>query len=310
MLIKSLALTTALLMFSSVSSAAVLDGEDSLNSVSMSAGKFKDWSSSFFSVASVSNMRPGKSTKEPRSVDTYDYLSLNYRIDSSVMASLRLPFVFNSAGVDEYGDKVTSNFAMHDIHFVYSNFDLGYIGDVDLAGKAKVYLPTGQASQARKTISRLRLEGYADYVFARSWMIAYVAKPDIYWQSQTATLDSTMPQFEDTGIYKSDPRRTTQQFGLEHYIQLQWDINPMFSLSTKTGFDEGWYHSSAVEELEGDHTTSFRLGLNLWIRPVRGLSFSLGISNDTRLNSFNGKDIAFVEPFNTQYSLMTNAYLF
>jgi hypothetical protein len=234
---------------------------------------------------------------------------VNYKLNGNEKVSMRLPFNFNTAGQNQYGDTVTSDFAMSDLHFVYSNYDLGYVGDVDLSGNVKLYLPTSKYAQNSGMITKVRAEGYAEYQITRGWSVAYVAKPDIYWQSKTASLNEEIPQFDD-GSWVTDPRQTNKQFGLENYLQFQWEINQMFSVSTKTGLNESWYHTSHVEDLEGDHTTALRLGINLWIRPVRGFSFSLGMSNDTMLNSYRGEDIKFWQPFNTQYSLMTNAYLF
>ena len=305
---KALAVLIASTCVTTTSFAAVLDGDNAGLNNSLS-GKLNDWALTFFSIASQSNMKPGKTANSDRAVDSYNYISTNYKLDSRQKVALNLPFTFNTQGQNEYGDQETSNFALGDIHFVYSNYDLGYFGDIDLSGKAKVYLPTSKASQSQGLISKFRFEGYADYQISRQWSVAYVAKPDIYWQSQTANLNDTIPQFDD-GNYVTDPRQANKQFGLEHYLQVQYDINSVISFTTKTGFNESWYHYSAVEDVGGDHTTALRLGLSMWIRPVRGLSFTLGVSNDTILNSYKGQDIAIWQPFNTQYSLMTNAYLF
>lgn len=305
----TLAVSFVFAMSSSISvQAAVLDGDDAV--VSASGGQFKDWTLSFFSIASVDNMRPGKSTSDARSISSYDYLSANYKLDYDQRVSVRLPFYLNTDGTNAYGDKVSSELAMADIHVVYSNYDLGYIGDVDLSGKVKLYLPTSRRSANSRQVTQVRLEGYADYAITRSILIAYVVKPDIYWQTQTVAINDTVPQYAD-GTYMRDPRATTQQYGLEHYIQLQWTINSIFSLASKTGIDEGWYHSSAAEDIDGSHVTRLRLGLDLWIRPVRGLSFTLGVSNETNLGyARNNDNIRFVEPENTQYSLMTNWAIF
>lgn len=309
MLKKILSLAVASTFLASPAFAAILDADDAALSTSIS-GRANDWSLTFFSIASVSNMKPGKEEKSNRSVDSYDYLSVNYKIDSVQKASMRLPWYFNTAGNNEYGDEVTSDFALADIHFVYSNYDLGYIGDVDLSGKVKAYLPTSKQSQNQGLITKIRFEGYADYQITRSLSVAYVAKPDIYWQSRTASLNDTIPMYDDGSFYVTDPRQTNKQFGLEHYLQFQYDINSMFSVTSKTGFNESWYHTSNVEELDGSHTTALRLGVDVWIRPMRGLSFTLGMSNDTMLNSYRGQDVKIWQPFNTQYSLMTNAYVF
>ncbi|QLY24138.1 hypothetical protein [Bdellovibrio sp. KM01] len=307
MLRKATGLLIASLLVSTSSFAAVLDGDDFVSATSVS-GRANDWSLTFFSIASQANMKPGKSTSEARSVDTYDYFSINYKLGADQKAALRLPFNYNTAGMDEYGEKQTSNFSMQDIHFVYSNYDLGYFGDIDLSGKVKAYLPSSKVSQENGLITKIRLEGYADYNFNRSWSVAYVAKPDIYWQSQTASINTSIPTFDD-GMYVTDPRQTNKQFGLEHYVQFQYYINSIFQITTKTGFVENWYHSSAVEGLDGDHTTALRLGASLWIKPARGFSFTLGVGNDSMLGSYKGEDTKIWQPFNTQYSLMTNIYV-
>lgn len=314
---KTLAVVLASFLVTSISSAAVLD-EDNVTVLSTStaaSGKLKDWSLTFFSIASVDNMKPNKTAKTGRSVESYDYLSINYKADFDSRYSLRLPFRNNTAGSNAYGDEVSSEVVLQDIHFVYSNYDLGYIGDVDLSGKVKVYLPTSSASQDQKMITKIRFEGYADYQIARKFSVAYVVKPDIYWQTQTVSVNSSVAMDED-GYYERDPISANKQFALEHYAQFQYDINSMFSLATKTGFKEDWDHGSAAnrntygDSIEPDHSTALRLGLDFWIRPVRGLSFTLGISNQTYLNSNRGEDVAIGRPENTKYSLMTNATLF
>ncbi|WP_413557488.1 hypothetical protein [Bdellovibrio sp. HCB209] len=306
-MLRKASLLIASLFVSTSAFAAVLDGEDFVSASSV-GGRANDWSLTFFSIASQQNMQNGKEATSTRSVDTYDYLSTNYKLGRDVKVAMNIPFTYNTAGQNNYGDTVTANFKLQDIHFVYTNYDLGYFGPIDLSGKVKVYLPTSKFSQNAGTITKIRLEGYADWQFTRRWSVAYVAKPDIYWQSQTANVNTEV-EYDDNGMFVRDPRGTNKQFGLEHYLQVQWELNEMFALSSKTGFDETWYHGSNVEGLESSHRTSLRLGLNLWIKPVRGVSFSLGVGNDTSLESYRGEDVKIWQPQNTQYTLMTNIYV-
>ncbi|WP_413581910.1 hypothetical protein [Bdellovibrio sp. HCB288] len=308
MLKKATGLLLAGLFVSTSAFAAVLDGDDFVSATSVS-GRTNDWSLTFFSVASQSNMKPGKTESGTRSVESYDYFGIRYKLNADERVALNLPFNYNTSGQNAYGDTVTSNFSLNDVHFVYSNYDLGYFGPIDYSGKVKLYLPTSKNSQNSGTITKLRLEGYADWQFAHSWSIAYVAKPDFYWQSQTASLNDQIG-YRDDGMFFSDPRRTNKQFGLEHYVQLEWSLNEVFQVSTSVGFDESWYHASTVEQLEANHTTTFRSRVGFWIKPARGFSFTLGMGNDTMLTSGSrGEDVQFWQPQNTQYSLMTNIYV-
>lgn len=311
MLKKILVLSLSFGCLISGAHAAIMDQEASV--MSLGDNKKTDLSVTFFSIASMANMKPGKSgpsNVSDRMLDSYDYLSLNYRINADEKASIRVPVLFSTAGVNEYGDQKPSKASLSDIHFVYSNYDLGYIGDVDFSGNAKLYLPTSPYSQAAKTIAKIRFEGFFSLKIGRFSDIEYVVKPDIYLQSQTAFFNADdIPQFDD-GTFMRDPRSTTKQFGLEHYLQLNLDINKYLSFLLKSGFNEDWYHSSAAEQLDGGHVTKARAGLGFEVRPMRGLNFTLGMQNDTILSSYRGNDIAFFQPENTQYTLMTNAFLF
>lgn len=281
-------------------------------SLVMSAGDSfrRKWNATLFSIASVSNMSFGKKeTSDTRSVDSYNYIGFNHKIDADTKFSVRIPFVYNTAGSNAYGDQVPSVMDLQDVHFAYSKYDLGYIGDIDIAGNVKVYLPTSAYSQNSKMVARLRMEAYFDYSIGRFSFLTYAVKPDIFWQRQTASFNPDTPQFDDGG-YKKDPRSTNKQYSFEHYLEAVIDINRYFSIKPKAGFDEDWYYSSDVEQLEGNHVTKVKAGIGLEMRPMRGLTFTLGIQNQTTLGSFKGKDVAWGQPENTQYSLMTNAFLF
>lgn len=269
----------------------------------------KKWNMTFFSIASVSNMSFGKKNTAARSFGSYNYLGLNHRLNQDEKVSLRVPFLFNSSGQNEYADHVQQEVKLHDVHVAYSMYDLGYIGDVDISGNVKLYLPTSQFSQNQEMIAKLRLEAYFEYAIGRFSSITWAVKPDIFWQSRTAYLNEDTPVWED-GEFKKDPRSTNKRYSLEHFVEVVVDINRYFALKPKVGFDEDWYYSSEAEKLEGGHVTKLKAGLGLEIRPVRGLTFTVGMQNSTTLNSYRGKDVAYFQPENTEYSLMTNALVF
>ncbi|AHZ84886.1 hypothetical protein AB1A81_10815 [Bdellovibrio bacteriovorus] len=269
----------------------------------------RNWNFTLFNVVSQANMKPGKEQTDGRSQDSYTYISMNYKVNADEKASLRVPFIFNTAGQNEYGDQVKSETMLSDVHLVYSMYDLGYIGDIDLSGNAKVYLPTSEFSQDSGLIAKFRAELYLEYSIGRFSSISYGIKPDYYWQSRTASFNYDMPQFDD-GNYVSDPRQANKQASLEHFLEVVADINKYFSFKPRIGIEEDWYHSSTIEGIEPRHVTKAFYQISLGIRPVRGISFLVGATNTTTLNSYRGKDIAFGQPENTQYFVMTNAFLF
>lgn len=290
---KILALALTALFVAPVSQAAVLDGDDAV--VSSSSGRFKDWSLNFFSLATRPNMQEGQKEQGNRSIFAYSYLSMNYKVDSTQRYSLRVPFGYTSAGYNERGEDKSEEFQMQDVHFVYSNYDLGYIGDVDLSGKVKYYLPTSKSTLDKKTVGIVKFEGYADYVIARNWSIAYVFKPEFFIQTQTSYQNSF------TGRASRTP-----QYELEHYLQLQWDAHSLVSLQLKSGFTEKWEHSSAAQNLDSRHYTQLVYGAAAWIRAQRGLMFTLVVQNETELVRYQGESINYGQPQNTEYLLLTN----
>lgn len=269
----------------------------------------RNWKVTFFSIASVPNMSYGKTSTGDRSLESYNYFSFNYKLDSDSKLSVRIPFTYNTAGQNDYADEVASMTDLQDVHFVYAKYDLGYIGDADISGNAKVYVPTSEFSQTAKMIMRLHFEGYVDYAIGRFSSIRYAVKPDIFWQRQTAYFNSGTPQYND-GTFKKDPRATTKQYSLEQYVQAIIDLNKYFAVKPQLGFDEDWYYSSSVEGLEGSHVTKFKASLGLEVRPFRGWNFTLGIQNATTLGSFKGRDVSYWQPENTEYTLMTNGLVF
>ncbi|XGC79627.1 hypothetical protein ACES2L_09840 [Bdellovibrio bacteriovorus] len=306
MLKKALALTLAFSCFASLSNAQ----EREESSVMSAADTYrKNWTATLFSIASVSNMSYGKKATDDRSLESYNYIGLNYKMDADTKVSVRFPFVYNTAGQNKYAEQEASVLDLQDIHFAFSKYDLGYIGDVDISGNVKVYLPTSEYSQNSKMVAKLRFEGYFEYSIGRFSSITYAVKPDLYWQRQTVYFDPETPQYDD-GNYVKDPRSTTRQYALEHYVEAVIDINRTFSIKPKAGFDEDWYYSSEEEQLEGSHVTKVKAGLGLEIRAMKGLTFTAGVQNTTSLGSYKGKDVKWMQPENTQYSLMTNAFLF
>lgn len=276
----------------------------------MSAGDTyrKYWGVTLFSIASIRNMNNRKADG-PRAVESYNYFGLNYRIDSDTRLSVRIPFLFNTEGYNRFNDKLTSKAEIQDVHVAFSKYDLGYIGDIDLSGNVKVYMPTSEWSAKSGQIARFRAELYMEYAIGRFSSISYGIKPDLFWQRNRTYVDYSTPRFND-GNFRWDPRGTTKQYSLEHFLEGYIDINQYFTIKPRVGFDEDWYYSSETENLEGNHVTRLRSGIGLEVRPFRGWRFTFGIQDETRLAGNRGKDVAFWEPQNIQYSIMTNGSIF
>jgi hypothetical protein len=280
----------------------------------MSAMSFEDsistgnraWTSSFFSIASTTSNQIDRGAT---SVGSYNYVSVNRRLTPDAKFSIRIPFVYNTSGFNKYGDYESQNTSFQDLHFVYSHYDIGTIGDVEVAGNMKLYLPTSDSSQRQKMITRLHPEAYFFLPIGRFSGLSYVVKSDYFVQSQTAYYDNTTPTRAD-GSFVTDPRHTTKMASLENYFELDLDITKLFGFQVHAGFDEDWYYTSNVEGLTGGHITYGVLQAGFEFRPMRGLSFLLFVENKPMLATYRNENVAFFRPQDNSLVLMTNAYLF
>lgn len=304
MKLKSLILPVLCLL---IASPALAQEREEMQAMSTGDTYRKYWGLTLFSIASVRNSF--RQVNEPRTIDSYNYFGLNYRIDSDTRLSLRIPFLLNTEGYNMYNDKMVSKGQIQDIHVAYSRYDLGYIGDIDLSGNVKAYMPTSEWSAKSGMIARFRGEIYFEYAIGRFSAISYGIKGDIFWQRNRSYIDYSIPRFDD-GNFMRDPRGTTRQYSLEHFVEAYIDINQYFTVKPRVGFDEDWYYSSETEALAGRHQTVLRSALGLEVRPFRGWRFTFAIQDQTRLQGNRGKDVAFWEPQNIQYSLMTNGSIF
>ncbi|MNJ94704.1 hypothetical protein D3C87_124060 [compost metagenome] len=293
----------ALLVCLTGSLAFAQEREESLV-MSAGASSLHKYNVTLFSIASMNSYQFENSNPAGSS---YNYFGINYKIDGDSKVALRLPFYFNNTGTDRYNKAVTTDARLADIHVAYVMYDLGYIGDIDLSGNVKYYLPTSERGQDSKSLGGLRFELYAEYYFTRFSSITYGIKPQINFHTQKAFQDKSVPE-EEWGF--RDPRKTNKIAAFEHFIEVVADVNRIFSLKPRVAVKDDWYYASAEEELEGSQVTKIQLQLGLEIRAKRGLNFTVGIANESNLGTYKGKEVAFFRPENVSYSLMTNAFLF
>lgn len=265
------------------------------------------WTATFFSIGSATTQQIDNGGT---GVSAYNYIGLNKRITSETRFSVRIPFIFNTNGLNKYGDYESQKIDLSDVILAYSDYDLTYFGNFEVSGNFKVYLPTSEYTQKAKTIARIRPEAYVTLPIGRYSYVTYAFKPDYYFQSQTAYYDDTTPTRAD-GSFVTDPRRTNKIASLEHYVELTLDINKYFSSKTSLGFDEDYYYGSAAEGLSGGHATFGTAAVGLEIRPFRGLRFILSVQNKPSLNTSRSVEkVAYFRPRDNSIVLQTNAFLF
>lgn len=241
-------------------------------------------------------------------IDSVNYVSLNYKLNRYERVSIRPTFSASSSGVSYRGErteKTTSKTNLSDLQLVYSNRELGTIGDIDTSLSLKLYLPTSEFSQKTELIAKIRPETYFDYTINPSMSLSYLLKPDFYIQAHNYYIDETTSKNKD-GSYKYDPRKVTRKFALEHGLGLYNNINRKFGYSPYFAFIEEW--SNSQEDLGERHSTDFKSGVSMDWRVMRQLSFTLGLEN--RIKIADRKDpVMFFHPNENSVYLITNASL-
>ncbi|WP_413291050.1 hypothetical protein [Bdellovibrio sp. HCB337] len=264
-------------------------------------GPTSPWGVSFFSIGSLSQKQVETGGS---SYGLNGYIALNYKLSKTKRVSVRPVFNVNSEGLDKRGSRIESGSSLGDAHLVYSDYELATIGAAGVSSSFKLYLPTSEFSQQIHTIAKFRPETFISYDIGSFSSITWVIKPDFFIQSQTSFEDRKARPRKD-GTY---PRKTTQLAALEHYLELDGNINKYVSIKPSAGFKEDWYNSGGAAFLPATHNTNAKLALGLDIRPVRGLSFTLIAENLVRVS--NRKDaVKFFRPEDNSLVLMTNASL-
>lgn len=274
------------------------------------------FSSLRYSYFSIGGLTADQIDKGGASFSNYNYIGINYKLDSDRRLALRIPFYFNTAGFDKYGKSVEQNIELADVVLAATFYDLGYWGYVDFRGTAKLGLPTSQYSQINKMIAFISMDFFADYTPLRYTTLTYLAKPRFYFQSQKAFFDSSTPLRAD-GSYEGRPIRANKMADLEHTLQIKRDLNSTVALTARAGFDETWYYGSIAEGISESHVTSGIAGIGGEFRVSRTWLVKVSVENKPRLTPYRNRttgqvmeEVAFFRPKDNTYNLQLNGTLF
>lgn len=245
------------------------------------------------------------------SINIYNYLSLNYRLNSSERFSFRPAFSYRTNGFAGNGDQQTAEVYMGDIYVNYNNYDLAVLpGDWELSGQFRYYFPTSESSQQKKQFGELYNEMRSEKLLSDGWSMTYTTKSSYFLHSQKAyRYERTYP---DGG--KKIEARANRIGEIDHYFTGRKFINKIFSPGVDVGFIHEWNYTS--EQVRGGSASRNQLKIapNTEIHITRRAWFILGIENTQDLNNTRitsqweddrGQSIKLFHPENTQYYLMT-----
>ncbi|MEZ0390748.1 MAG: hypothetical protein ACAH59_00935 [Pseudobdellovibrionaceae bacterium] len=266
------------------------------------------WGQSYFSFTGTDMQAVNDGAP---SVNIYNYLSLNYKKNSSERYSLRPAFSYKTAGFSGNGDRQDSEVYLNDAYVNYSNYDLALLpGEWALSGQFRFYFPTSEGAAEKKQIGELYTELISEKLLGQGWAISYTTKTSYFLQSQKAYRYEKV--YPDGG--KKIEARANHYGEMDHYFTLKKFLNSTFTPAVDLGLLHEWNYTS--EQVRGGSASRNQLKIapNTEIHLNRSAWFILGIENatdlnDTRLTSQwedrDGRSIKLFHPENTQYYLMT-----
>jgi hypothetical protein len=234
------------------------------------------WTVSFFDFASVNR---GVLDKGDARLETYNYLSFNYRLSDDQRLAIRPAFTYSTAGMNSFGDKLGQEVAASDLHFNYSNYDLGANDYFKFSGSAKMYLPTSKFSQESTLQTRLAGQWTAETLTTRGWKLTYNLKPEVYWFKDSAykkTIKTSQPGKASKTFFKTTQNKDA---GLEQIVDATWFANRDLGLRLTVGFKDEWYQGSDKFKRNPYRAETFKWGPGFDFRLNGRVSFIGGIEN-------------------------------
>jgi len=241
----------------------------------------------------------------------YNYISLNYKLSAKEKINFRPAFVFNTAGFRGNGETQESDVIVHDFYINYKKKDLALLpGDWAVLGEARLYLPTSESAQEKKTITRLQGKMISEKLLGNRWIAQYTNESSYFIQSQKAyRYEKNYPD----GGKKIEARANTIA-EIDHYMSVGRYLNKVFTPKMDVGFIHEYLHTSPQVTGGSASRNQLKLAPNTEIHVTRDTWFILGVEsavdlNNTRITSRwqddRGQSINLFHPENTQYYLMT-----
>lgn len=171
-------------------------------------------------------------------VDTYNYLSLEYRTGRGEKVFVRPAFLFDTSGVTSRGEGYPQSFEWHDVYLGYASYNIPWLPlDMDYKSEVRVYLPTGTLSSNEGMIARVRGDLKAHYPLTNRMSFLLWFKPDYFFQSRTA--------FQN-GRFTNG----TRDYGYELSANLFYLFRGgVWGLGSAIQHSQAWSHASVIEQV-------------------------------------------------------------
>lgn len=258
--------------------------------------KYSPWGLSYFNWATQDLAKTEDGTAR---LSTYNYLSINYRLNEG-MFSIRPTFFISGSGYDEYERKIVkSEVDLGDIYFQYSKYNVALLpGDIGITGAFRVYLPQGDYAKRQGKITEIRGKLYFSKPWGYGWNTTYMFEP-------------RYSIFKERGYLTEFGNSAANRYAIIwHYIEQAKLFNDRFGISAQMGMKHEYYYDFKSENIKNRIEDDFELAA-YFLFNIEGVSIKAGLMQAHNVRNPNGK----YEPggsfkvFNneeTQISVMTS----
>ncbi|MCB0389833.1 MAG: hypothetical protein KDD58_01010 [Bdellovibrionales bacterium] len=236
--------------------------------------RYSPWSLSYFNWAT----QPVDKTDEGKArLSTYNYLSINYRLNGG-MFSIRPTFFINGSGYDEFENEVVeSDIELGDIYLQYSKYNVALLpGGIGLTGALRIYLPQAKYAKEQGKISELRGKFYFSKPWGYGWNTTYMLEPRYAF-------------FRERGYFTEFNNVAANRYAvLWHYLEQAKLFNQRYGLSAQVGMKHYYYYDFPSEGLQ-NRIEDYAEAAMYFLFNLNGVNIKAGVMQSRNIRHPNGK---------------------
>lgn len=266
------------------------------------------WSSSFFQYARANRELVAEGDAR---LETYNYIGINYQLNPDQRISLRPAFLYNTGGLNSFGDQFGQEFILSDVHINLSQYNVDNFLGMKPVINFKMYLPTSSSSKEATLITRLGGHFILEKNIEDSKVkVAYNIKPDYYFV-EDPTYTKTI-KTNPVGRPGRTLKRLTQnkQAGIDQYVEVGYTMNRDLAFKGMVGFKDEWLYGDRSKGRAPTRNESFKWGPSVEYRINRDVSIIGGMENSWSVLRPNpNRTQGILRGSETDYFVLTSARL-
>jgi hypothetical protein len=265
----------------------------------------RNWGLSFFSLASMETeaaQRGGARTT------AYNYVSATFRIDDNSAFAVRAPFLYQTAGFDNFNEDENQSEATRLTDQLVDYTINSYLlpGEIEVYSRVRFEIPLSESSIDQRKIGAFKFDFIFSRYLAPGWELEY-------WPTYVYNINSqTTYQNKDTGGISH-----TKSYELDHRLTAWYRVNEKLSFGFFVGGEDTWFNRSKTNDTKrqrdgrlGEH--NLKLGPSMRYAWSNKVNFILNVADNVPLWGYTDdrkgetSDLGNFRPEHTEFVLLTS----